>query len=164
MKILKNNYKIFIGIVIGFLLSGIGVYATTVIDSNFVNYKDNSGLGVNNVQAAIDGACSNISSIQNQINSINSNILMKEISFSTFQLNTGYDSNLFVDIENIPGYKPVFLVNVRSNSPGVSLEYFGVNQTTNQAYIRVLRTAGDQSGSFTPQATLVYFKDTMNYK
>ena len=89
---------------------------------------------------------------------------MKEISFSTFQLNTDYDSNLFVDIENISGYTPVFLVNVRSNSPGVSLEYFGVNQATNQAYIRVLRTAGDQSSNFTPQATVVYFKDTMNYK
>lgn len=165
MKILKNNYKIFIGIVIGFVLSGIGVYATTVIDSNLVNYKDNSGLGVDNVQAAIDGACSNISSIQDQINSMNSNIILREVTFPTIaSLATTYDTNVITPFETISGYTPVFLVNIRTNSPGVAVENFGVSVSTNQVYVRLVRAGGSSTASFAPQATVVYFKDTMNYK
>ena len=54
VKHLKNNYKIIIGIIIGVVISGCGVYAATVIAASSVGYTDNSSLGANNVQDAID--------------------------------------------------------------------------------------------------------------
>ena len=54
VKHLKNNYKIIIGIIIGVVISGCGVYAATVIAASSVGYTDNSSLGANNVQTAID--------------------------------------------------------------------------------------------------------------
>lgn len=65
MKIVKKNYKFILGILIGIIVSGTTAYAitTTVIDSKYVAYTDNSSLGFTNVQAAIDGTCSNISTV-----------------------------------------------------------------------------------------------------
>lgn len=54
VKHLKNNYKIIIGIIIGAVISGGGVYAATVIAASSVTYSDNTSLGANNVQDAID--------------------------------------------------------------------------------------------------------------
>ena len=54
VKHLKNNYKIIIGIIIGVVISGCGVYAATVIAASSVGYTDNSSLGADNVQDAID--------------------------------------------------------------------------------------------------------------
>ena len=54
VKHLKNNYKIIIGIIIGVVISGCGVYAVTIISASSVGYTDNSSLGANNVQTAID--------------------------------------------------------------------------------------------------------------
>ena len=54
VKHLKNNYKIIIGIIIGVVISGCGVYAATVISASSVGYTDNSSLGADNVQDAID--------------------------------------------------------------------------------------------------------------
>ncbi len=54
VKHLKNNYKIIIGIIIGVVISGCGVYAATVIAASSLGYTDNSSLGANNVQDAID--------------------------------------------------------------------------------------------------------------
>ena len=54
VKHLKNNYKIIIGIIIGVVISGCGVYATTVIAASSVSYSDNASLGATNVQDAID--------------------------------------------------------------------------------------------------------------
>ena len=61
-KIELSISKIIILIVVIGIFSGTISYVTagTVIDSEKVSYKDNSGLGVNNVQAAIDGTCANI--------------------------------------------------------------------------------------------------------
>ena len=53
-KHLKNNYKIIIGIIIGVVISGCGVYAATVIAASSVSYSDNASLGATNVQDAID--------------------------------------------------------------------------------------------------------------
>ncbi len=52
----KNNYKLFIGIIIGALISGTSVYAaTTIIKSKDVSYdKSSSGGKYDNVQDAID--------------------------------------------------------------------------------------------------------------
>ena len=54
VKHLKNNYKIIIGIIIGVVISGCGVYAATVIAASRVGYSDNASLGATNVQDAID--------------------------------------------------------------------------------------------------------------
>ena len=56
---MKTNIKIVIGVIIGIILSGITASAVAdfKIDSRNVFYKDNSGLGFNNVQDAIDGTC-----------------------------------------------------------------------------------------------------------
>ncbi len=54
VKHLKNNYKIIIGIIIGVVISGCGVYAATVIAASKVEYTDNASLGATNVQDAID--------------------------------------------------------------------------------------------------------------
>ena len=54
IKHLKTNYKIIIGIIIGVVISGCGVYAATVIAASSVDYSDNASLGATNVQDAID--------------------------------------------------------------------------------------------------------------
>lgn len=54
VKHLKKNYKIIIGIIIGAVISGCGVYAATVIAAASVTYSDNTSLGATNVQDAID--------------------------------------------------------------------------------------------------------------
>ena len=54
VKHLKNSYKIIIGIIIGVVISGCGVYAATVIAASKVEYTDNASLGATNVQDAID--------------------------------------------------------------------------------------------------------------
>ena len=68
----KNKFLLVgLGIAIGLVISGIGTYAATsyAISSNKVSFTDNSGLGVDNVQAAIDGTCSNIDTRLDSINS-----------------------------------------------------------------------------------------------
>lgn len=61
-KIELSIGKLFFLIVVIGIFSGTISYVTagTIVDSEKVSYKDNSGLGVNNVQAAIDGTCTNI--------------------------------------------------------------------------------------------------------
>ena len=54
VKHLKNSYKIIIGIIIGVVISGCGIYAATVIAASNVGYSDNASLGATNVQDAID--------------------------------------------------------------------------------------------------------------
>ena len=43
------------------VIFGTGTYAATVISSNNISYVDNANLGVDNVQAAIDGTCTKFS-------------------------------------------------------------------------------------------------------
>ena len=71
MKKKKTIIVLIIGIIFGLIISGIGTYAATsyAISSNKVSYTDNFGLGVDNVQAAIDGTCSNIDTRLDSINS-----------------------------------------------------------------------------------------------
>ena len=63
-----------VGIVIGSVFAGYGAYAATsyALSSDNVEYKDNSGLGVTNVQAAIDGTCTKI---DNRLDTLESNIM-----------------------------------------------------------------------------------------
>lgn len=55
----KTVIVLMIGLIIGLSLSGIGTYAATsyAIGASKVEYTDNSNLGVDNVQAALDGTC-----------------------------------------------------------------------------------------------------------
>lgn len=161
-------------VIVGFsiiTISVIGSYLSTsyaltengyAVDSNNVEYKDSTNNMITSVQAAINGTCSKVGSLQTQIDSMNNNILLKNVTFSTVSsLNTSYDTSITLNLDTISGYTPVFLINVRTNSAGVAIEYFGVNN--NQAYLRMIRAGGSTTQSFAPQATVVYFKDTMNY-
>ena len=42
MRILKKNYKLLIGIIIGSILTGTSVYAATVISSKDISYDNTS--------------------------------------------------------------------------------------------------------------------------
>ena len=54
-KFIKGNYKFLIGVIVGLLLSGTGVYAANTIYSKNVTYDNsNSGLSATNVQDALD--------------------------------------------------------------------------------------------------------------
>ena len=54
-RFIRNNYKFLIGVIVGLLLSGTGVYAANTIYSKNVTYDNsNSGLEATNVQDALD--------------------------------------------------------------------------------------------------------------
>lgn len=53
-NLLKNNIKLLVGIVIGGIIFGGGVYAATVISSSNVGYTDTNSIGATTVQDAID--------------------------------------------------------------------------------------------------------------
>ena len=55
MKVLKKNYKLLIGIIIGSIITGTTVYAATVLTSNQVSYDNtSSGLNSTTVKNALD--------------------------------------------------------------------------------------------------------------
>ena len=55
MKILKKNYKLLIGFILGLVVTGTGVYAVTVISSNQISYDNTSSkLSSTNLQDALD--------------------------------------------------------------------------------------------------------------
>lgn len=54
-KILKNNVKVLVGIIIGTMVTGTGVYAATVINASDVSFKNaSSEMTSTNVQGAIE--------------------------------------------------------------------------------------------------------------
>ena len=54
-KIVKKNYKLIVGIIVGLMISSIGVYAVNTLAGNEVSYNnETSGLTSNTVQGAID--------------------------------------------------------------------------------------------------------------
>lgn len=54
-KIIKNNVKVFVGIIIGTMVTGTGVYAATVINASDVSFKNaSSEMTSTNVQGAIE--------------------------------------------------------------------------------------------------------------
>lgn len=54
-EIIKNNVKVFVGIIIGTMVTGTGVYAATVINASDVSYSNaSSGMTSENVQGAIE--------------------------------------------------------------------------------------------------------------
>ena len=59
----KIIVTLIIGLIIGLSLSGLGTYAATsyAISASKIGYTDNSSLGATDVQAAIDGTCTNFS-------------------------------------------------------------------------------------------------------
>ena len=89
MKKKRTIIVLITGIIFGLIISGIGTYAATTyaISSNKVSYTDNSSLGVNNVQAAIDGTCSNVN---NRLSSIDDKLKTNKVLVTSF--NSGYTS------------------------------------------------------------------------
>ena len=72
-KSINTNLKILIAFIFGIIISTTLSYtlAATLVNSKDVYYEDNSGLAVNNVQAAIDGTCTKFSNeLTNFLNKI----------------------------------------------------------------------------------------------
>ncbi len=82
---IKKNYKLIVGIIIGVIISAGTSYvvAATVINSRDVSYTDNSKLGVTNVQAAIDGTCSKISNISSSVTDLENSLSSYELLGTT---------------------------------------------------------------------------------
>ena len=75
VKLMKNKIdkKVYIVVLIATIISITSSYvlAATLVNSKDVYYEDNSGLAVNNVQAAIDGTCTKFSNeLTNFLNKI----------------------------------------------------------------------------------------------
>lgn len=72
---------------IGCIISISGSYAATsyAISANKIAYSDNSNLGVNNVQAAIDGTCTKFSS---QLTSLTNNVISKIYPVGSIYMST----------------------------------------------------------------------------
>ncbi|MBO5414885.1 MAG: hypothetical protein J6A17_04580 [Bacilli bacterium] len=89
MKLIKRSFKIIIGFILGMIVSGISVFAATsyAINSNKVGYTDNSGLGVDNVQAAIDGTCANIDTRLGDLENISAKHELTYSSNSYYSMN-----------------------------------------------------------------------------
>ncbi len=87
MKIKEKIIVMVVGIITGIVLSLTSSYAiaSTLINSKDVVYEDNSGLGVNNVQAAIDGTCTKFS---NQLTSLQTTILNKVYPVGSIYIST----------------------------------------------------------------------------
>ena len=89
MKKKEIIFILTVGIIIGSIFAGYGSYAATTyaIHSEKVEYKDSTNNTITNVQAAIDGTCSNISSLKTKINDIEGNSLKVALrTSSTFQI------------------------------------------------------------------------------
>ena len=89
---MKNKRTIIIlimGVIVGLCISGVGTYAVTTyaISSNKISYTDNSSLGVDNVQAAIDGTCANIDTRLGDLENVSEKHLM------TYATNQYYSMN-----------------------------------------------------------------------
>lgn len=98
---MKNKRKtiiiLIIGIIMGLSLSGLGTYAATnyAINASNIGYTDNSSLGADNVQAAIDGTCSKVSNVL--ASKLNRNLI--EITLPTPTKNTSSDYSLTYNID-----------------------------------------------------------------
>lgn len=70
----KTIITLIIGLITGLSLSGIGTYAATTyaVSAEKIGYTDNSNLGVDNVQAAIDGTCTKFNT---QLTNLKTNII-----------------------------------------------------------------------------------------
>ena len=93
MSKMKNKRRIIIVLIIGFImglsLSGLGTYAATTyaINAAKIGYSDNSNLGVDNVQAAIDGTCSRIDSRLNNLEQLSKRHELTYLDNSNYRLN-----------------------------------------------------------------------------
>ena len=96
MKIKEKIIVMVVGIITGIVLSLTSSYAiaSTLINSKDVTYEDNAGLGVTNVQAAIDGTCTKFSTqltslqtiILNKVYPVGSNIRVQVIQIQEHYL------------------------------------------------------------------------------
>ncbi len=83
---IKRNYKLIVGIIIGAILTGTTVYAATIISSINVEYNnENSKLVADNVQDAIDEVYKNV----NEIKNINYISTVEELQTLRQEVNSG---------------------------------------------------------------------------
>ncbi len=83
---IKRNYKLVVGIIIGLLIAGTTVYAATIISSINVGYSnENSKLVADNVQDAIDEVYKNV----NEIKNINYISTVEELQTLRQEVNSG---------------------------------------------------------------------------
>ena len=128
-KIELSISKIIILIVVIGIFSGAISYVTagTVIDSEKVSYKDNSGLGVTNVQAAIDGTCSNIDNRLTTIESSKLNSEWKLLNLPTPAISTDSSGSVTLTYNiNLSEYTEVMPYIYVKNFHPASFEIYGV--------------------------------------
>ncbi len=83
---IKKNYKLVVGIIIGLLIAGTTVYAATIISSINVGYNNESSkLVADNVQDAIDEVYKNV----NEIKNINYISTVEELQTLRQEVNSG---------------------------------------------------------------------------
>ena len=103
MQKLKKNKKTIITVVIAVIISvfisvtSCYVLAETLMDSKDVYYKDNSSLGFNNVQDAIDGTCTKFS---DEVASLREDI-KKDILNETYPIGSIYISTSMTTAEQV---------------------------------------------------------------
>lgn len=102
MELLKNNIKVFIGIIIGMIISGSIVYAVQQIDSADVTYNpSDSNFDVSNVKSALD-------SLYDQVNA---NLTIEKIYERSILNGTGENLNINYTIPT--GVKKITLIIAR---------------------------------------------------
>ena len=88
---MKKLHKILILICIIAIVSATSSYAATtyVINANKIGYSDNSNLGVDNVQAAIDGTCTKFSS---QLTNLKNDVVSQMYPVGSIYISTNITS------------------------------------------------------------------------
>ncbi len=136
-KIVITKY-IILGMLISCVMFGLGTYAATnyVISANKISYSDNSNLGVDNVQAAVDGTC------------VKFNNQLQDIRKSLYPIGSIYFSATLSTPDEV------------ANVFGGEWEVYGKGKTlvgvdeNDSDYEKVSTTGGSKSSSYTPSGTV----------
>lgn len=144
MKLIKNNFKIFIGFILGVILSGGIVYA--VVSANQIEYT-REGSNINNVEDALNDLYETKSKLILQTDATPSDILKNKKAYSNGELIVGtYEEPAYYFYIN------TFRGNASSNA-GVSIytsnyreyKYYRFSQTTTGTSSSVALTKYDWS-------------------
>ena len=143
----NNNYKTtIIGIIIAVLISVTSSYvlAETIVNSKDVYYEDNSGLGFNNVQDAIDGTCTKFN---DQITDLREDI-KKDILNETYPIGSIYISTSMTTAEQVNT-----VIGGKWEAYGKGQTLVGVDTSQNE-FKTADTTGGAKSVSYTPSGTI----------
>ena len=154
IKQIKKNIKLIIIVIMISCIFGWGSsYAATTyaINSNKVEYKDNSSLGVTNVQAAIDGTCSRIDEKFNGIYGLK----LYTVS-SDFTLNSSGYASLTISAARTDGTRPRAIAGVSFNSTYFVPVAFMLN-TDNTVTVTVRSTNGATGTTAKVYVRILYY-------